>query len=660
MDENESLDELFGSEDLLGLLDRVQSQQNKGEETTAASVPGTEKAQEVLGAAGNISSESAFNKLMDSLDEEDAKLLAEAEVSVQEAQKHRMDEYDKAVYAYAQLDEIEKGIKEDLDVSFYDSAEMNFRQMREIRIGLEHHLDVSYYANKYYKDSQMREIRLGLMEGLDVSGYARLIYSLPDMERKRRELFKEKYKKNPESMDFALVDRDSGIMIRTMDGLMRAVIQLTEPLPGNFSRKNLETRLKIYGIERGLKLDALGKDIGSLPVGEEFEIAVGTEAEEGKDGWYEYFVEHLDEQGPEIKEDGSIDYRAKRQYSAVHVGDKVAVYHPATQGRMGYNIKGIELPARSGRNVARLDCAGLRLMPDSVTYVSQKEGYITLKNGKLTIVEYLEIRGDVSYGNGNIEFDGNVHVTGSIHENVIIEASGDIIIDGFVENALLKSGRDIIVRRGVNGSGKGRMEARRNVVTAFIENMTVIAGGNVETGYILDSMVACNEKIKTAGNKNLICGGRVYAIGGITTGTIGNQSQVRTEVEAGRASDITNKLKEVLQRRSALNKEMDKVRTGMNTILQKMGALKGRTNNVYLKFQEVLEKQKEEMKELEKRQSMLESGVADEHRIYIIASNGVYENTKVIVNGASAVLQEDVTRPRFYNEGRKLLFDHVV
>ncbi|MBO6206465.1 MAG: DUF342 domain-containing protein [Lachnospiraceae bacterium] len=650
-----------GGEDLLSLLDSVQKQQDGVEEAEAEVIPSAlDNVAETMAAVGSVSSEDAFQKLMGSLNEEEEELLADTDFSEDAVRKRKMEEYDKAVYGFAQLDEIEKGIRQGLDVSLYDSEELSFRQMREVRIGLEQGIDATFYANKYYKDSQMREIRLGLMEGLDVSGYARLIYSLPDMERMRRELFKERYKEDPDSMDFSLVDMDTGLMIRTTGGLMRATIQLTKPLPGNFSKKNLETRLRIYGIEYGYNFDALGPDLGSLPLEEEFLVAEGTAPEEGKDGWYEYFVDNLDDSRPSIKEDGSIDYRAKKEYSATHPGEKVALYHPATQGKMGYNVKGIEITAHSGRNIPRLDCSGVRLLPDSMTYVSMKEGYITLKNGKLVVVEYLEFQGDVAYGNGNISFDGTVHVTGSVRENVIIEATGDIQIDGFVENALLKAGRDIIIRRGVNGNGKGRLEARRNVVAAFFENVTVVAGGNVEGGYILDSMVFSNEMIHTEGKKNLICGGKVHAIGGIITGTIGNPTQVRTEVEAGRVTDTTEKLRELLQRKRKLDLEMDKVRAGMNTVLQKMGALKGRTNSVFLKFQEVLERQKEEMRQIRKEQEMLESGVADSKRVYIKATNGAHENTKVTVNGATMILREDITRPRFYNEGKKLLYDHSV
>ena len=177
--EEESLDGLFGGDDLLDLLDMVQNKQDSGETVDVESLAAVSTNENSL-----ASSEEAYQKLMNSLGTEEAILLDSAGTAAPEvkpAPTHSMEEYDKSVYGYPQLDEIEKGLQRGLDVSFYDSAELTFRQMREIRIGLEQGLDVSWFCSKYFKDSQMREIRLGLMEGLDVSGYARLIYSLPDM-----------------------------------------------------------------------------------------------------------------------------------------------------------------------------------------------------------------------------------------------------------------------------------------------------------------------------------------------------------------------------------------------------------------------------------------------------------------------------------------------
>lgn len=75
-------------------------------------------------------------------------------------------------YTKDQLNEIQTGLAEKLDVSSYARVEFLAIQMHEIRLGLEKGLPVKKYASLQYDWFQMREIRLGLEAGLDVSSYA--------------------------------------------------------------------------------------------------------------------------------------------------------------------------------------------------------------------------------------------------------------------------------------------------------------------------------------------------------------------------------------------------------------------------------------------------------------------------------------------------------
>ncbi|MBR5420733.1 MAG: DUF342 domain-containing protein [Lachnospiraceae bacterium] len=658
--EDDDLASLFGDgDDLLSLLDSVQDNQNSGKTISAIS---TASPEEVLSSAAG-SSEDAFQKLLDGLSDEESSLMEgsdsslEMALSAASAPKKSMDEYDKTVYGFPQLDEIEKGIKRGLDVSFYDSADLTFRQMREIRIGLEQGLDVSYFCSKYFKDTQMREIRIGLMEGLDVGEYARLIYSLPDMERKHQELLRRKYQKDPSSLDFLITDYDTGMVIYTLDNLMTAHIQIKKPLPKNYGRKNLQNLLKIYGIVFGLTLDEI--DIASLKAGEEVVVARGEESLMGEDGWYEYTIDNLEEGGPHLDENGGIDYMAQRQYCYVQPGQKVATYHPATQGKIGHTVKGMELPASSGKNLPRLALDKIRLLDDSVTYVSKKEGMASLKNGIINIVEQLEFKEDLGYGK-NIKFDGDILIRASVLESAIVQAGGDIIVEGFVESAILKAGKDIILRKGCNADGKGELEAGGNIVAAFFENANVTAGGNVEANYILNSNICAGNKVLTKGSRSLISGGRVMAGEGVECGTVGNKFQLRTVVEVGSLSEVKEKSAQLYRRRKELEAEMEKVRVGMAAVLRKVGALNGRTNPIYLKFQDVLEQQKLELRALNEEAEKADEEVIHESRLFIKVENTAFENSKLCINGISRILKQDVVRARFFARGREIAYDNIM
>ena len=98
-------------------------------------------------------------------------------------QFNQFDEYQKQ--------EVKKGLKANLDVSFYANSDFNFLQMREIRLGLEKNLNVSIYAKSDFDFSQMKEIRLGLEDNLDVSIYAKKDLPNKKMEEIREESLKE-------------------------------------------------------------------------------------------------------------------------------------------------------------------------------------------------------------------------------------------------------------------------------------------------------------------------------------------------------------------------------------------------------------------------------------------------------------------------------------
>ena len=75
-------------------------------------------------------------------------------------------------FNWKQLEEIQIGFEEGLDVSKYANPKFDFNQMAEIRKGLNQDLDISIYANPEFNWEQMREIRYGLQLDLDVSKYA--------------------------------------------------------------------------------------------------------------------------------------------------------------------------------------------------------------------------------------------------------------------------------------------------------------------------------------------------------------------------------------------------------------------------------------------------------------------------------------------------------
>lgn len=95
---------------------------------------------------------------------------------------HQSVDYAVMQFNEDQMQEINAGLQQGLDVSWYANPEFDFSAMSQIRKGLEQKLDVSYYAKTAYSSSQMYEIREGLQQGVDVSLYADANYKPSQME----------------------------------------------------------------------------------------------------------------------------------------------------------------------------------------------------------------------------------------------------------------------------------------------------------------------------------------------------------------------------------------------------------------------------------------------------------------------------------------------
>ena len=80
--------------------------------------------------------------------------------------------------------------------------------------------------------------------------------------------------------------------------------------------------------------------------------------------------------------------------------------------------------------------------------ISQKSGHPIIKDNTVLVDDTL-ILNEASLETGNIEYSGSVKISGDVKPNVRVEASGDIHVDGTVENADLISGNTVHVLKGV-------------------------------------------------------------------------------------------------------------------------------------------------------------------------------------------------------------------
>ncbi len=466
----------------------------------------------------------------------DAKQLVEIRIALEKGID--IQKYISKEYIASSIAEICAGIEEGLEVSLYASVDYSWQQMREIRKGLEQRIDVTKYSSPLYSWQQMREIRIGLKQGLDVEAYRLMRYTSKEMHKKRLKLLKdleqaEAKMKGSKQIEAALdlkisdgspiLDEDFEIVFGAND--MEAYLTVHAENKG-FSRAQLLEFLEKSGVRKGLLQEKLTEILKGEHIHKPVLIARGEIPAAGEDGYYEYFFRTQVEKMPRMLEDGSVDYQNIEWFEMVEAGQTLAVYHPAKEGTDGYNVKGDPVKARKGAEKRILTGKGFRLENDKKTYTALQNGMIQLDGSEMRVINHL-VLDEVHLATGNVSFNGSVHIRGDVGAGTEIKAAGDVVVDGTVEAATIESGGSVILKKGMNASGKGSVFAQKDVISRFLEAANVQAKGNIEVDKCLNSVLNAGGMIRSA---KVLAGGTAQAEKGFVLNHVGNHVGIETRL----------------------------------------------------------------------------------------------------------------------------------
>jgi len=286
-----------------------------------------------------------------------------------------------------------------------------------------------------------------------------------------------------------------------------------------------------HGVDEQALIDLLkSKDYDNLKA-----IAFANPPENGLDGKLIFHFSTDERTGkPKELECGRVDYRSLDLYAAVANGQLLVSKTNATEGHPGISVKGLELKQKTGKEVSLPRGKNVTINDEKTELRATCSGLVEFVNNSINVSNVYKITGDVDLSVGNIDFDGSVHITGSVRSGNTVIATGGIIIDGSVEAAKIYSGGNVEVKGGMQGSDKGLIEADGCVKILYVERGTIRAGGPITVDVSMHSYLESGDIITLTGRRGAIIGGHVGASRAIVTNYIGAHfSNARTEVIVG-------------------------------------------------------------------------------------------------------------------------------
>lgn len=424
------------------------------------------------------------------------------------------------------------------------------------------------------------------------------------------------------------------IFVYIADDNMSAAVKLGRCDDG-YTYDEVMNKLSLNGIKTGIDEEKIRWMIAQKIYNQQIEVAVGKPVETGRDGYYEFFfdTDELNNNRPTVREDGSVDYFNQKRFEKVNEGNLLARYHEPTKGGFGFDVCGKLLVPKPGRPMPRLHGKGFKTSEDGKEIYAAISGKIEYCNYDLSVVNVYEVNGNLDLSMGNIDFNGDVNITGCVRSGVTVHAMGSIFVGGFVEGATLIAGKDIVLKDGVNTKNTGKIQAGGNISGRFFENTEVIAKGDLKCNYILNCNVFAYGKVFVEGSRGSIMGGEVTAVMGISTASCGHESNVKTCLRVGSTKELRKEYAELIMQLKEVdiqietfeqaNKKFEMIKQNMPEKYD--GAMAIRV--MQSKIVKMAEKAK-----LEEKSKALYNLIKDSERAVVKVKNHIYPGSRVYMD----------------------------
>ncbi len=423
-----------------------------------------------------------------------------------------------------------------------------------------------------------------------------------------------------------------------------------EEIIGELAAKNIK-----YGVDNNKIKEILARQLFNKQIN----IASGSPPVNGKDGYIKYHFDFNRDIKPKMLEDGTADYHNLGLVINVKKGELLAEIIPPTRGIPGKTVTDKIIPAKNGKEAKIHAGKNVIISKDGNKLFAGIDGQPVISNNKLSVLPILEIKGDVGPATGNIDFLGSVVVLGNVKTGFTIKANGDVEVNGIVEAAEIETDGNIIIRRGVQGQGKGILKAKKSFTAKYIENATVEAGENINIAdAAMHSCLLAGKNIKLEGKKGLIVGGAARASEKIIAKTIGSPMSTYTELEVGTDPVLKMNYRDICNKLKTIETDLHKIDQAL-IVLKKLKEKDLLTPDKQVLLEKLIftkKTLKDQQQELMEEKEKLDLMISQSSKASISASNVCYSGVNIIIGNASLKVRDKIEHVTFYNYEGQIKF----
>ncbi len=356
-------------------------------------------------------------------------------------------------------------------------------------------------------------------------------------------------------------EKPSGVQeyfrINYSQDMLNAYIRLEKDAPKTVTTYMVEQFLHKNGVIFGIVDDQVIREWieTAAKEGGKLLVAAGNPPVPPTDGEIHIYFPTTFKRAGRLNPDGSIDFRERGEIPHVDEDILLASKILPVPGKSGLDVKGMEIPVEAPVDPAFSAGSGTRFNEDKTKIFSTTRGEPHLDvMGVVSVNKEFQIKGDVGFETGNINFDGNVIVPGIVKEGFKVKCVS--LTAKEICGAEIDISGDLNVSMGIIDAKL--VNVKGDIHAKYVRNSTINAFGNLKIEKeIIDSTIylsgACDNERGTILNSTL------SAKLGIKAGTVGNESAGVSSLTVGMDEHlirVTGNIKSKLTHNEAMLKEL--------------------------------------------------------------------------------------------------------
>ena len=184
-------------------------------------------------------------------------------------------------------------------------------------------------------------------------------------------------------------------------------------------------------------------------------------------------------------------------YVIVKAGDTIGKYIAPQEGTDGRDVTGKTIPAKEPLK-CKINIDPTIKVTTEGDLIAEVDGVLAQQDNVAKIEQLLIVDENVDFATGNIDFLGDIEIRRDIRDRFVVKATGDISVNGFIEDATIHCGGSLTTMRGYAGRTRAEAVVMRDLKTKYLDNVDVEIGRDLFVSKeVINSRLIVHGEIKS-------------------------------------------------------------------------------------------------------------------------------------------------------------------